>query len=311
MKSPRGSPRLMRRSSSSSSMLLEPHPSAALSVASERSPLLIPPRYLQQQQQRRSSSASASSDQSDGGGGFGSSASQQLMRRTNSDRSVKPTKATSQNNNCLTSSWIWQMVWSRTTLLVFVAGSLVLLGVGITNIRYQHVNSLRYQQQQQSLNPSAYQNLTKIGEESQPETLNQTLASDLSFSRINPWPPTATEIADAYSTIANGSSTNSITFGVLASAMLPIWYRYTLDAIELFQGNPLSSSSFNGSTTTKQELSATAVSRTRMDDEGDLEWIADWIRTLLWYTNELLDIFAPFYVAHDIIDHVTTINGTN
>ncbi|KAG7351422.1 hypothetical protein IV203_010782 [Nitzschia inconspicua] len=339
MKSPRGSPRLMMRPSSpSSSVLLETHPA---STSSERSPLLIPPR-------RRSS---ISSDHSASSG--------VKMRRTNSDRSNPDHRS-----NCLTSSWIWRMVWSRITLLLFVAGSLVLLGVGITNLRYQRVNSIQYKQHQQKHSQSNRNNNTSSTSTSTIHTHSNstTDSSGSSSTTINsqttrirsensnnnntktsinyrsssfttttgPWPPTATEIANLYSTTSSTTpTTTTTTFGELASTMLPIWYQQTMDAIHEFVDvmyyrssstweetettpSPIPSSSENTNSAPTKDPGNKNVNDKDKETTHDFEWSLYRMRKLVWYTKELLDTFAPLYSTTTTTAAVfdDSINGT-
>jgi hypothetical protein len=209
------------------------------------------------------------------------------------------------------------MVWSRITLLMFVAGSLVLLGVGITNLRYQRVNSLQYQHHQtkytqddssssssiSSTTIKKHQNFTtdmtwnpqhiqsRIRDNNDNETNNTKSSpfstSSSSSSSSKQWPPTATEIADYYS--------DTITFGELASAMVLAWYQQTIRAIDHYASVYMD----NGTPSTRRNQTKNATTTTTIisRDVGkeDLEWTVYRIRTLVWYTRELLDVFAPLY----------------
>jgi hypothetical protein len=219
---------------------------------------LIPPRHLQQQQQLQRNSALTASESS-----IRSSGSR---RKSNTQRNEE---------DCLTKSWIWRLVWSKTTVLVFAALGLILLGVGMANLNYQRVNSRSYQQQHQVRGPTVH-NQTKHASKQYHGQKTSSSSSPLPTSFYTFWPLTATQIA-------NGD----VTFGRLAGKMVPTWYQQTLHAVnqtaQLFLEPTSGSSSINVA-----DINFTSE---RYDHERTIYQT----RMLLRHTRELLDIFHPVY----------------
>lgn len=218
------------------------------------------------------------------------------------------------------------MVWSRITVVVFVAFSLIMLGVGMTTLRYQNVNARHYAGQQ---NEQKRHFRNETGSTGSP-TSNTSSAFDnpsanfslpsTTSSWTSSWPPSATEIVQLYVT-----APSSVTFGQLASAMLPLWYDTTIDAmrqlnktlslLQKSRDDPSTNETFvwNATTIPSKDTTHTAsatntttkttvVSKSSavwssapvFQDQG-LEWELYRTQTLLWYTLELLEVFRPLY----------------
>jgi hypothetical protein len=219
-------------------------------------------------------------------------------------------------------------VWSKYTALAFVGIGLIMLGVGMTTLRYQAVAaaSSRAEQppQPQSMTPSPT-TITEVvaNGTTSPNDVNVTtttttgrtsaaadaaaaaamssatdppsfLADDnpqtMSSTSSILWPLSAAQVAEE----------NKITFGKLASLMVPLWFSHTVQAVDTIVGGIIAAESSRPSPLPLSNTAVHAVSKTvplKKLSSSSLEndWWLFRTRKLFFYTRELLEVFSPVY----------------
>lgn len=91
--------------------------------------------------------------------------------------------------------------------------------------------------------------------------------------------------------------------------MVPLWYQQTIDAVENFAVTHLSIEANHSMKTANETASRQSPTGAETKNTNDLEWGVSRLRTLLWSTNLLLNVFDPLY--RTIPHHTDPFNSTN